>query len=169
MVTDTIYGIVGLALDKDVVERIYRVKKRNIKKPFIILISSKEDLEDIFKITLSEFQKKIIDEFWPGPASIILPCRKFPFLNRGLNEIAFRLPDDKRLRTLIKGTGPLIATSANPEGKNPARDIKEARKYFGADIDFYIDSGKSKDRASLLLRPKGNNLEVLRGKLCLKK
>ena len=36
--TDTIYGIVGSALDKKTVERIYKLRKRNIKKPLIILI-----------------------------------------------------------------------------------------------------------------------------------
>ena len=43
--TDTIYGLVGRALDKKTVERIYKVRKRNPKKPLIILISSLSDLK----------------------------------------------------------------------------------------------------------------------------
>ena len=41
--TDTIYGLVGSALSQRAVKRIYKVRKRNPKKPFIILISSKAE------------------------------------------------------------------------------------------------------------------------------
>ena len=45
MPTDTIYGIVGSALDKKAVERIYRLRKRNVRKPMIILIGDAGDLK----------------------------------------------------------------------------------------------------------------------------
>lgn len=45
MPTDTIYGLVGRAEDKKAVERIYKIKRRNKKKPFIILISNIQDLK----------------------------------------------------------------------------------------------------------------------------
>ena len=53
MLTDTIYGIVGLALDENVVQRIYEIKERDLKKPMVVLISSMEDLENIFGIKLN--------------------------------------------------------------------------------------------------------------------
>lgn len=40
LLTDTLYGLVGRALDKKTVARIYKIKGRDEKKPFIILISS---------------------------------------------------------------------------------------------------------------------------------
>ncbi len=36
--TDTIYGLVGSALNKKAVRRIYQLRQRNPKKPLIILI-----------------------------------------------------------------------------------------------------------------------------------
>ena len=57
--TDTIYGIVGSALARKVVEKIYSVKGRNLQKPFIILISSIEGLS-FFDIEINEETKK----FW---------------------------------------------------------------------------------------------------------
>ena len=45
MPTDTIYGICGNALKKEVVERIYKLRKRSPHKPMIILISSFDDLK----------------------------------------------------------------------------------------------------------------------------
>ncbi|MEK7522400.1 MAG: Sua5/YciO/YrdC/YwlC family protein [Patescibacteria group bacterium] len=41
--TDTIYGIVGSALNKKTVERIYKLRRRNLKKPMIVLIGSIND------------------------------------------------------------------------------------------------------------------------------
>lgn len=53
--TDTIYGILGLALDEKVVEKIYKIRKRKPNKPMIILISSVEDLKK-FNLNL-DFEK----------------------------------------------------------------------------------------------------------------
>ena len=170
ILTDTIYGIVGLALNKEVVERIYKAKERDLKKPMIILISSIDDLSNIFKINLNLKRINILKEFWPGCVSVALPCKEFPHLHRGLNSLAFRLPLKKELISLIKKTGPLIATSANKEGGIPAKNIQEAKEYFGNEIDFYIDSGESQESPSLLVKLNNEDeLEVLRGKICLKK
>jgi len=54
--TDTIYGLVGSALNKETVEMIYKIRKREKTKPFIILISSPKDLK-IFEIKIKPFQK----------------------------------------------------------------------------------------------------------------
>ncbi|MFA7141870.1 MAG: L-threonylcarbamoyladenylate synthase [Candidatus Paceibacterota bacterium] len=172
MLTDTIYGIVGLALDENVVQRIYEIKERDLKKPMVVLISSMEDLENIFGIKLNLKCVNILKELWSSEqsTSIVLPCLKFEFLHRGLNSLAFRIPKKKELVDLIKRTGPLIATSANKEGQRPALNMKEAKEYFADKIDFYIDEGESKKEPSILVKLKNENeLEVLRGRICLKK
>jgi L-threonylcarbamoyladenylate synthase len=142
MPTDTIYGVVGSALDIDAVNRIYNVRKRAPDKPCIILIGNTKELEK-FSINLSNEQKNKIKEYWPGPVSIVLDCldEKFFYLHRGTKTLAFRLPAQKDLCDLLKRTGPLIAPSANTEGLPPARDIEEAQKYFGDSVDLYIDGG----------------------------
>jgi len=154
--TDTMYGLVGSALSKKVVERIYHVRERNPKKPFIILIDSVGRLAD-FGITLSGDSKnpllRILKKLWPDKITVILPCKskKFEYLHRGLNKLSFRIPDHARLRALLKKTGPLVAPSANPEGKPPAKTIKQAEDYFGAHINFYVDQRKLKDVPSTII------------------
>ncbi len=54
--TDTIYGIIGSALQKESVEKIYKVRRRDPAKPFIILISSLVDLE-LFSISITKKQQ----------------------------------------------------------------------------------------------------------------
>jgi L-threonylcarbamoyladenylate synthase len=152
MPTDTIYGVAASAWSKKAVEQAYKIMRRNPKKPFIILISSISDLA-LFKIKIDNATRNILENLWPGKVSIVLPVpsKKFQYLHRGTKSLAFRVPKKPSLIRLLKITGPLISTSANPEGSKPAETIAEAKKYFGDDIDFYIDGGKIKSLPSTLV------------------
>jgi len=164
MPTDTIYGLLGSALNKKTVERIYQVRKRKPNKPLIILIGAIKDL-DLFRIKLNQETSKILNTYWPGKISIILPCqlKKFEYLHRGTKTLAFRLPKNKWLQDLLKKAGPLVAPSANPEGLSPAKNITEAKKYFGNQVDFYR-AGKiySSSKPSTLIEIKKDKINVIR-------
>ncbi len=141
--TDTIYGIHALAWNKEAVERVYSIKKRESNKPFLILISSTKDL-DLFEVTLEPFQKKVLDKVWPGPISVVLACggKKTAHLRRGKNTLAFRLPQTFFLRKLLEKSGPLVSTSANLSGQEAVASAKEAQKIFGSQVDFFVDGGE---------------------------
>jgi L-threonylcarbamoyladenylate synthase len=141
--TDTLYGIVAVALQPESVERVYQLRQRSVDKPMIILISSLDDLE-LFDIILDDESREKVASFWPGQVSVILPCQseKFQYLHRGKNSLAFRWPARRDLLELLDATGPLVAPSANIEGLEPARTIEESRGYFGEKIDFYVDQGE---------------------------
>lgn len=156
--TDTIYGIVCSALKKKSVEKLYKIRKRDSKKPMIVLISSLKDL-NLFDVKIT---KSITNKYWPGKVSIIVPVKKFEYLHRGKNSLAFRLPDNKALIKLIKISGPIVAPSANTEGNKPAETIEEAREYFKDKIDFYVDCGKLKSKPSKIISLLNNNIEIIR-------
>ena len=159
MPTDTIYGVVGSALKKRTVERIYRLRKRNPIKPFIILISSPRDLVR-FGIRPDVRVKIFLNTIWsfgsaqdnPGPVSVVLPCpeSKFRYLHRGTKTLAFRVPKPSGLRALLSHTGPLVAPSANIEGEPPAKNVGEAFRYFNTKVDVYV-KGVAKRRVPSLL------------------
>ena len=161
--TDTIYGLVGSALSKTAIERIYRLKKRSPKKPMIILIGSKRNLK-LFKIKLSRETEKLLKKNWPGKVIVILPCplRKFFYLHRGTKKLAFRLPKKEWLRSLLKKTGPLAAPSANPESLPPAETIKKAKEYFAGDVDFYTGGGKLTSLPSTLIEIEKEKITIKR-------
>lgn len=161
--TDTIYGLVGLALSKKVVERIYKLKKRTPSKPFIILIADLNDL-NYFNIKINPITKKLLQKIWPNSVSVILPCddEKFSYLHRGTKTLAFRIPAKPDLLALLKATGPLVAPSSNPEGLPPAQTIKEAKKYFGNNVDFYLNEGKLISQPSTLIEIKKGKINILR-------
>ena len=164
MPTDTLYGIVGSALNQTTVERIYGIRKRNPDKPCIILISDITELAK-FSINLPPAQKTTIRGYWPAPVSVVIDCpdENFSYLHRGTNTLAFRVPTNEELRFLLASTGPLLAPSANIEGMQPSQNIDEAQKYFGGQVDLYIDGGYIAGKASKLIRlnPDGS-IEVLR-------
>ncbi len=163
--TDTLYGLVGSALLPKTVERIYRVRNRDPKKPCIILIDSYDDLKK-FGVTINKIilQRIVQDQIWPGKVSIILPCtdQRFEYLTRGTENLAFRMPHVPELRKLIAQTGPLIAPSANTEGDSPASTIASAREYFGNSVDFYVDDGERISPPSKIIRFEEGQIIVVR-------
>jgi len=163
LATDTLYGIVGSAFSRAAVRRIYAIKGRDDRKPFIILISSERELRR-FGIALAREQKEYLESVWPGPVSVILPCpeKKFEYLHRGVKSLAFRVPKSKALRGFLKTAGPLVAPSANPQGCMPARTILEAKKYFGDSVDFYLAGGRKEGKPSKIVSLVSGAPEVLR-------
>ncbi|MFM2357734.1 MAG: hypothetical protein RJA61_471 [Candidatus Parcubacteria bacterium] len=165
--TDTLYGLVAQALNMEVVSKIYSLKKRSPDKPFIILISSLTDVEQ-FGISLDLETKKILETYWPGKVSVILPIsnleaqKRYEYLHRGTNSLAFRLPNKADLISLLKETGPLIAPSANPQAEKPAETIGEAQNYFKHEVDIYMDGGILQGEPSTLVEIKDGNVTVLR-------
>jgi len=171
--TDTLYGVVGSAFSKKAVEGIFEVKNRPKESALIVLISNIKDLEkfDIGYTDKLQFVR-MLKKFWPGKVSVILEyqnktvAKKFEYIHRGKNAIAFRLPNKKSLIEILKKTGPLVAPSANPSGLVPASNIKEAKEYFGNRVDFYVSGGTLKSEPSTLIKiDKDGEIQVLRGKL----
>ncbi|HEY9585916.1 MAG TPA: L-threonylcarbamoyladenylate synthase [Candidatus Paceibacterota bacterium] len=161
--TDTLYGLVGSALVPETVERIYELKRRDGRKPLIVLISHIDELEQ-FGIVCSEELMVRLNTYWPGRYSIILPAidDQFDYLSRNTGTIAFRMPDKEDLLEILSQTGPLVAPSANIDGNSPAKTAEEARKYFGTDADFYIDGGELGGKPSTVLELDGEKVRVIR-------
>lgn len=163
--TDTLYGVLGNALNKKTVERIYRIRGRDKDKPCIVLISSFKDLNR-FSVLLTKDQKRFLENIWPDKVSVILKVKlaKWNYLHRGKKSIAFRMvsPKNKNLFNLINKTGPLIAPSANPQGQIPALTKRQARKYFGDDVDAYVCGGTRNSPPSTLIEYKDDKWVVLR-------
>jgi L-threonylcarbamoyladenylate synthase len=161
--TDTLYGIHTSAFSESGVEKIYTLRGRDTKKPFIILISSINDLK-LFDIQVDSKTETILKKYWPGKVSVVLPCQspKFQYLHRGTKSLAFRLPDKDSLLALLKESGPLVSTSVNPEGMTPAKTIIEAKKYFGDQIDDYLDEGVLDSPPSTVITIENGKIKVLR-------
>ena len=161
--TDTIYWVVASAFFPASVERLYSVRGRDKEKPCIILISSTEELLE-FGIILDKKLEDSLARLWPGAVSVILDCpdEKFAYLHRGTKTLSFRLPEEKVSREFLEKSGPILAPSANPEGKPPAKNIAEAVAYFADTVDFYVDGGEREGKSSTLVCYRDGMLTALR-------
>ena len=118
--TDTVYGIGVSAYQEDAIKKVYQVKERSHLKAIPILIYDAEVLEQI-TTNLLPITDQIINHFWPGPLTLVLP--KGPDLPNNLSQtdtIGVRVPDDNLTRELLRQSGPLAATSANLRPCSPA-------------------------------------------------
>ncbi len=161
MPTDTLYGIVGKAENKETVERIYELRKRSPDKPCIILIGNINDLGK-FGVVLTSGQEEKIKKI-KEPTSFVLDCEgeKFEYLHRGTKTLAFRIPAPKELQNLLKQTGPLVAPSANMEAMPPSTNITEARKYFGEEVDLVRNRPPEHESATVTSgRPVSNGVDL---------
>jgi L-threonylcarbamoyladenylate synthase len=140
--TDTIYGLHARALDENAVERIREIKGRDDTKPFIVLASSMDDLQQLGISAPAEVLTALAS-IWPAPLTAILP--------RGGSTLAVRIPALDWLRELIERTGPLVSTSANRSGE-PAVDTpsKLARELHDA-LDAVVDGGERGGEPSAIL------------------
>jgi len=162
--TDTIYGIVCSALNRNSVEKIYQLKKRNPKKPLIILISSEKNLKE-FKIFPNRKIKKELKKIWPGKTTVVMDCLDgaFDYLTRGSHSLAFRVPKERWLRRFLDLTGPLVAPSANFEGEPAAKNIQQAQIFFADKVDFYVDFGDMESEPSTIIKiEKDGAINILR-------
>lgn len=158
--TDTIYGILALAEHPAAVEKLYRTKQRNPGKSCIILVDS---LSNIPNLTSKQRQQYIkLHTIRPTTVITSVAAHYLPHLKRKDDTLGFRVAKGQ-LSTLISRTGPLLAPSANPEGLTPARDINEAKAYFGDAVDVYVDDGSvNENTPSRIVRFEDDKLTYIR-------
>ena len=159
--TDTIYGIACSVFSKEALDKIFEIKGRDENKPPVVIISDIKEL-DIFGIKLTDKAKEFIKKYWPGKVSIIFNISsEYSYLDKGRG-LAIRLVNNSRIIEFLEKTGPLATTSANTQGLPPAKNIEEAKKYFGDKVDFYYDIGELVSEPSTLVKIDGDKIEVLR-------
>jgi L-threonylcarbamoyladenylate synthase len=159
--TDTVYGVVARAADKEAVARLYGLKKRD-SKPGTVIAAAIGQLEEL---GLQHRYLKAVEQFWPGAVSVVIPASdpELEYLHRGKMSLAVRVPAGKDMQALLKKTGPLLTSSANKPGQPPAGTVDEARRYFEDSVDFYVDGGDLSDREpSTIIRILDDAIEVLR-------
>lgn len=159
--TDTVYGVVARAQDMAAVQRLYDLKSRE-NKPGTLVAAS---IDQLVELGLKRRYLTAVEQFWPGAVSVIIPCSDpaLAYLHQGKMSLAVRIPEDKKFLSVLKDTGPLITSSANLPGQDPAESIEQAKNYFGNKVDYYQDGGSLKGRQpSTLIRIVDDAIEVLR-------
>ncbi|MFA6393988.1 MAG: L-threonylcarbamoyladenylate synthase [Patescibacteria group bacterium] len=163
--TDTVYGLGCLATDAKAIRRIFKIKKRENRKPLLILTQSLAMAKKYCRI--NKKQAVYLKKVWPGPVSVVLEDRRnLPKeLSAGQGALAVRLPRNDFLLKIIKKLGePLVSTSLNLSGEPVISDLGNVEIIFKKEKpDLIVDAGVLKGKPSRLvdLRDAGN-IMVLR-------
>ncbi len=142
--TETVYGLGGDARSTEAVEGIFAAKGRPSDNPLIVHIADRAEL-DAFVLEVSEADRKLMDAFWPGPLTLVLPVRPgalSPRVTAGLDTVAVRMPDHGIALALIRASGcPLAAPSANRSGRPSPTLAQHVREDLDGRIDGIVDGG----------------------------
>lgn len=160
--TDTIYGIVASATNPGAINRIHQIKNRPEDKKLIVLIGNRGQLPAL-GIIPNEKEIQALNEFWPGPVSIILSTDgSLSFLHAVDNTLGVRLPAETWLRKMINQTGPIVATSANLSGEATPRDIEIIKQQLPG-LDFYVNGSTNSEPSRVGKIDKNGDIFWLRG------
>ncbi len=115
--SDTVLGFYALPTNEGFLS-LNKIKKRS-KKPYLLLISGSSELSEYVEPDSLLQSEKIMANFWPGPLTIIFKAKsEVPaYMTSDEGTIAVRVPNDKKVLSLLSQTGPLFSTSANLSGE----------------------------------------------------
>ena len=158
--SDTVYGVMADASNQQAVAKLYKLKSRE-NKPGTIIAAN---IDQLVKLGVQRSYLKAVEQFWPGSVSIIIPTDdSLQYLHLGKSSLACRIPNHPEIHRLLTNTGPLLTTSANTPGDDPANTIEEAVEYFKEEVDFYVDGGDlSNNKPSTIIRVVDDAVEVIR-------
>ncbi|KFZ36176.1 tRNA threonylcarbamoyladenosine biosynthesis protein RimN [Shewanella mangrovi] len=138
-------AVFGLGCDPDnltAVQRILDIKQRPWEKGLIMVADNFDQLRPYLDLTeISAEQLAHAHEFWPGPFTFIFPAKaSLSTLVRGqFDTVAVRVSAHPIVKSLCQTVAkPLISTSANPAGEEPALDSATIEQMFGRKVDAVI-------------------------------
>lgn len=141
--TETVYGLGADALNDEAVKNIYAAKGRPSDNPLIVHIAEKDDIKPLVR-EVTPKAKALMDAFFPGPLTIILPKsdKVGKTVSGGLDTVAVRMPINETAHALIKASGcPIAAPSANTSGLPSPTRAKYVIDDMMSKIDAIIDGG----------------------------
>lgn len=142
--TETVYGFSCIP-EPGPLAKIMQLKNRDRDKPFLLLIPS---VESVAELDWPREARELAQVFWPGALTLILadPGSRFPpGVRSPSGGVAVRVSPHPLAAALVEGVGrPLVSTSANLEGGEPALTGEEAfetAKTLGAGADLWVLDG----------------------------
>ncbi|KAI0203907.1 telomere recombination-domain-containing protein [Astrocystis sublimbata] len=157
--TETVYGLGADATRSAAVKGIYSAKGRPSDNPLIIHIADLAMLRQVLQpLTqdnglsngshdrIPDIYKPLIERFWPGPLTILMPnqipSKLAPEVTAGLATFGVRMPASTLARSLIKLVGaPLAAPSANASTKPSPTTAAHVLEDLNGRIELILDGG----------------------------
>ena len=166
--TETVYGLAADALNPAAITRVFEAKERPHFDPLIVHLPGVSWLENVAEIesTTRELLEKLIEKFWPGPLTFVLPRKKVisDLVTSGLDTVAVRMSAHSVFAETIREFGrPLAAPSANRFGRISPTSAEHVRDELEGRIAAIVDAGPTTHGIeSTIIVIRSDGLELLR-------
>ena len=139
--TETVWGLGACADRPGAIERLMVWKRRPTDAPLAVLVASVDAALEL-GCDVDDRTRRLMDTFWPGPLTIVVPCRKrfATGVARDDGALGLRCSSHSLASELVAavgdaGLGPLTSTSLNRAGQPPARNLNAALALIEEDAD----------------------------------
>ena len=143
--TDTIWGLGCDATSNNAVLKVYKMKKRDLKKPLICLASSYEMISDYLEFMPHFDYHKFYRE---RPTTFIFDSPKeiSDYITKYSKSIGFRVPNNDFCKKLIAEFGkPIVSTSANLSEDKVPSNFEEINIAIKEGVDYIVNYEKDKN------------------------
>ena len=146
--TETVYGLAADAASADAVAKIFTAKGRPSNHPLIVHVADAAGV-DHFAVDVPTFARQLMQAFWPGPLTLILPRRPGVGAETagGQDSIGVRCPSHPVAQALLQALAAqpvpvwgLAAPSANQFGRVSPTTAQHVLAEFGGDVPV-LDGG----------------------------
>jgi len=154
--TETVYGWAARADEPAAIRNLREAKGRDGEKPLTLHLPSVAALEARFR-PLPAGAERLARRRLPGPLTLVIP-------DPAGGTTGIRVPDDAVARAVLEAARcPVVATSVNPAGGEPATTGTDALITAAGRTAVVLDAGRCRiGRSSTVLRFGGDRAEVLR-------
>ncbi len=144
MPTDTLYGLGCDAFDNAAVSKLLAAKHRGPDMPVPVLVGSWDTYKGLVA-HISDSMQLLVEAFWPGGLSIVVP--QAPSLPWNLGDtrgtVMLRMPLHPIAIEVLRSVGPMAVSSANISGHTPATTALAAKEQLGNSVAVYLDGGEA--------------------------
>jgi L-threonylcarbamoyladenylate synthase len=140
--TDTLYGLGADAFSSAAVRSLLAAKGRGPDMPVPVLVGSWSTIDGLVT-TVPGAARELVEAFWPGGLSIVLPHAPSLSWDLGITRgtVMLRMPLHPVALELLRDVGPMAVSSANISGSAPATTVAEAMYQLGTQPAVYLDGG----------------------------
>ena len=163
--TETVYGLAADAMSPSAAAKIFEAKARPSLDPLIVHLPNRDWLDRIARVEW-ELVGDLIEHFWPGPLTLVLPRREIvpDIITSGLETVAVRMSAHPVFKAVIERFGrPLAAPSANRFGRVSPTTAQHVRDGLGGRIPLVVDGGPcAVGIESTIVEVDGDSITILR-------
>ncbi|MEX0977764.1 MAG: L-threonylcarbamoyladenylate synthase [Pirellulales bacterium] len=172
--TETVYGLAASALHEAAVGRLMETKKRSPGKALTLAIRSADDVLD-YVPDLSPLGRRMARRCWPGPVTIVADdchpeslVRRLPLAVQQVvaptGTIGLRVPAHQMVLDVLRMlVGPIVLTSANPQGGTDPVTALGVIEALGDQVQLILNDGQSRlGQPSTVVKVGPKSFEVLR-------